>query len=710
MNYDYDYFDKLGDPDEKFIDEIKKVLELLYGIKYMDNVKDIDSLMNFIQENLMKKSITNQLDVKEDLKTNKRIIYPEIYNESDIEWKNDESIRKLIDYCLKKNEENEYKFMLLVSHLLPILVEKSYKNLVDEIVTQLTYVKVPSKWFQEENQNHETFLSIHEELWGYRFPKHETKKIHSSIFDRFEKEPRHHVTLCYVPLPGLCTFPDDNNLLFPGGLSPFIKLVMSNDDELLNDKHTSTKIFESPFFHAIIKFKWHLFGRLIHNIVLLVYTTFFILFSASTTLDFNKHMNIFNAIKNYSDDVVTAASKSYIAAITATIGNIDNVANSVVNNVTIAEAVKSNIDVITATIYNATLVAEAKLPHIDIISTINNVAIGAINNTEINDTMITSAINDEVISIINNNYIMEFNKEINEIDVIPINEAINSIGGKQLMIVCIVLIVMGLLIITRHMIILVKNGFGKQLFSVPSTYVLIASIIFIIITGFMELKLLDCSLEILGTFQSISIFLLWICFIGLLCLFKKIGVFAIVIMHICRRIWWLIFLLVTILFAGTHATMILFSTVPPEFGDEKNAPKENTYKNYFISFDNEWTGFTNAGYDFLDPWKNNYYVNVIKILFSFFTSIIIMNLLIAVINNIYEDVYQRAYTEWSAIRARVIACLELAISLPKDDFFFNFIIPHFGRKDKDCFPPTIIYEASIEKVEEWHKSKLLNSV
>ncbi|RIA94409.1 hypothetical protein C1645_760163 [Glomus cerebriforme] len=715
MNYDYDYFDKLGDPDEEFIDEIKKVLELLYGIKNMDNVKDIDSLMNFIQENLMKKSVPNQLD-DEDLKTittvkpNKRIIYPEIYNESDIEWKNDESIRKLIDYCLKKNEENEHKFMLIVSHLLPILVKESYKNLVDELVTQLTYVKVPSEWFQEENQNYETFLSIREQLWGYRFPKHETAAIRSSIFDRFEKEPRHHVTLCYVPLPGLCTFPDDNNLLFPGGLSPFIKLVMSNDDELLNDKHTSTKIFDSPFFHAIIKFKWHIFGRLIHNIVLLVYTTFFILFVASTTLDFNKHINIFNAIKNYSDEVVIAASKSYIAAITATIGNIDNVTNSVVNNVTIAEAVKSNIDVITGTIYKATLEAEAKLPHIDIISAINNVAIGAINSAEINDTMITSAIDNEVISVINNNYIIEFNKAINGIDTITVNEAINSIGGKHLMIVCMILIAIGLLVISRHMIILVKNGFGKQLFSVPSTYVLIAAITFIIITGFMELKFLDYSFEILGTFQSISIFLLWICFIGLLCLFKKIGVFAIVIMHICRKIGWLIFLLVIILFAVSHATMIFFSTVLPEFDDEKNVPKENTFENYFVSFDNEWTGFINAGFDYLDSWKNNYYVNVIKILFSFFTSIIIMNLLIAIINNIYEDVYKRAYTEWSAIRARVIASFELAISTPKDDFLFNFIIPHFRRKNKNCFPPTIIYEASTEKVKEWHKSKLLNSV
>ncbi|RIA94406.1 hypothetical protein C1645_818020 [Glomus cerebriforme] len=502
MNYDYDYFDRLGDPDEEFINEIKKVLKSLYDMNNMNDIKDIDSLMIFIQENLMKKSKKSEIS---ELDNDQQIIYPKIYNESDIKWKNDESIRKLVDYCLKKNKENEHKFMLIISHLLPILVKESYKNLIDEIVTQLTYVKVPPEWFRKENQNYETFLSVREDLWGYRFPKNKTKEIHSSFFDRFEKEPRHHVTLCYIPLPGLCTFPDDNNLLFPGGLSPFIKLVMSNNDEVLNDKHTSIKIFESSFFHAIIKFKWHIYGRFIHLLVLFIYSTFFILFATSTTLDFNKHIKIFNAINNYSDEIISAASKSYIAAITAKIGNIDNVTNSVVNNVTIAEAVKSNIDVITATIYKATLDAEAKLPHIDIISTINNAAIGAINSTEINDTIITSAINNVIISVINNNYIMEINKAINEIDNTAIYEAINSIGGKQLMI----------------------NGFGKQLFSVPSTYVLIVSITFIIITGFMELKFLDYSLEILGTFHSISNFLLWICFVGLLCLFKKIGMFVI---------------------------------------------------------------------------------------------------------------------------------------------------------------------------------------
>ncbi|RIA87508.1 hypothetical protein C1645_827672 [Glomus cerebriforme] len=626
MNRNYDYFDNLSVPDEDFINEIKKVLKLLYGIddNNMNGVKNIDSLMIFIQENLMKnvekgKTIT----INQQNTTDQQIIYPEIYDELDIEWKNDESIWKLINYCLKKNEENEHKFMLIVSHLLPILVEKSYNNLVDKLMARLTYVKVPPEWIQ----NRETFISIHEDLWEY------SSLIEVIFKTRFEKESRHHVTLCYIPLPGLCIFPDDNNNLFPSGLSPFIKLVMSNNDELFNENHTSAKIFESPIFHAIIKYKWHLFGRIIHFLLLFIYTIFLILFAASNTLDFNKNIKTFNAIKDYSEEIAIAASNSYIKAITATIDNIYNATNSVVNNAAIGEAVKSNIDVITTTIYKAAYESEAKLPHIDILA-INNAAIGAVNNKKI---MIILSINNV---IINNNYIMEINKAINGIDTTAINEAINSIGGKQLMIVCMIFLA------------------------------IMASTAIVIINGFMELKFLDCRLEILGTFKLISGFFVWGGFGGLLCFFKKIGVFSI---------------------------------VPTEFDDVNKTPKENTFENYGKSFNNVWTGFINDGYDFLDPWKNNNFVTISKIIGSFFTVIIAVNLFIAIINNIYEDVHKRAYIEWTVFRARVIAYFELTFSLPKNNFFFS-------RKDKDYFPPTIVYEVPTEKFEEWHRSNPLNDV
>jgi hypothetical protein len=295
---------------------------------------------------------------------------------------------------------------------------------------------------------------------------------------------------------------------------------MSNNDELLDNKHASFKIFESPFFHAIVKFKWHIHGRIIFIIVFLIYLAFFLLFFTSITLEFNKDKAIVSAIKDYTDEITIKAIKSYITVITATIGNETN---STINNVTIAEAVKSNIRVITAAISKTSIDVERD----NIILAINNAVIEVINREEINKTVINLAINDATIAKINSNYITEINKTISEINTTTIIEAINSTGGRLIMIVCLILVAMAILLLIRHTIIVVKNGFGKKIFTAPSTHVLIVSATIIVITGFMELNFLDYGPSIRVCFQAASAYLLWICLIGLLCLFQKIGVFII---------------------------------------------------------------------------------------------------------------------------------------------------------------------------------------
>ena len=84
-----------------------------------------------------------------------------------------------LNYCMNKNK-GKYRFMLVVSNLLPILTDNSYKSIVDKLTKQLNYIKVPSEWCKKEN-----FLSIREELWGYKFPNSNDTELSSSIFDRF---------------------------------------------------------------------------------------------------------------------------------------------------------------------------------------------------------------------------------------------------------------------------------------------------------------------------------------------------------------------------------------------------------------------------------------------------------------------------------------------------------------------------------------------
>ncbi|RGB32142.1 hypothetical protein C1646_670380 [Rhizophagus diaphanus] len=203
VHSDYKYYNNLDDPenDEDFINDVKDVLKQLNITDITENttekIKDFVTLMKFIKRLMTKQ---NDLEIViADAAEPPPLVKSEIYNEQHIKWKNDELILKLINKCLEKNDEGEHKFMLVVSHLLPILVIESYKNLVDNLAIQLNYKKIPQNWCKLGEDN--KFISIREHLWGYKFPS--SKKSLSSIFDRFEKEPRHYATLCYVPLPGL---------------------------------------------------------------------------------------------------------------------------------------------------------------------------------------------------------------------------------------------------------------------------------------------------------------------------------------------------------------------------------------------------------------------------------------------------------------------------------------------------------------------------
>jgi hypothetical protein len=94
-----------------------------------------------------------------------------------IHSENDELIQKILNHCVKKCiREEKPGFMLMVADLLPELA-KSYNDSVINLIKQLTYVKIPSEWCEQNK-----FVSTNEYLWGYKFPD---PKLSSSILDRF---------------------------------------------------------------------------------------------------------------------------------------------------------------------------------------------------------------------------------------------------------------------------------------------------------------------------------------------------------------------------------------------------------------------------------------------------------------------------------------------------------------------------------------------
>ncbi|RHZ83907.1 hypothetical protein Glove_87g19 [Diversispora epigaea] len=361
---------KFDDPlDES---DIKSIVGEVLQVDEAKEIHSLDSLIKYIMEkNERDNDNLNKISIESGIETTGINLI--ICNESRVNHKNDELIQRLIDYCREKYEMKEYRFMLVVSNLLPELVKNSYKNIVDKLSKQTNYVEVPLEFCKKKK-----FISISEELWGYGFPNYK-ENLPSSIFDRIERIPRRPVTLCHVPLPGLCTFPKDDNSFFSSGLSPFVKLVLSSVSatEVFQDDHASSKIYESQYFQAIVKYKWHAFARIPKKDA---------------------------AIVEYSEEVVNSAINSYTAAMNTTINNIDDT-----NNVTKAAAIKSDIEMIYQTIFHKAF-DEAAIKRS--VVAINDAAITAIKDV--------TAINAVVI---NNTYVEAITAEISRIsDTIKITE------------------------------------------------------------------------------------------------------------------------------------------------------------------------------------------------------------------------------------------------------------------------------------------------
>jgi hypothetical protein len=175
-----------------------------------------------------------------------------------IQSKDDKLIEKFFDKCVDKcTNEGKFELMLLVAILLPHLVVESYERPIVKLMKQITYVKVP---------NNLCGYSIRENLWSYKFPYQQNSPswLVTKLL-KLETIPRHSTTLCYVPLPGLCTYPETTtalNALFPRDLSPFAKLILFNNSSgVLSSKASYKEISRSPPFQAIVKFKWHTFAR-----------------------------------------------------------------------------------------------------------------------------------------------------------------------------------------------------------------------------------------------------------------------------------------------------------------------------------------------------------------------------------------------------------------------------------------------------------------
>ncbi|CAG8455899.1 8415_t:CDS:2, partial [Rhizophagus irregularis] len=168
-------------------------------------------------------------------------------------------------------------------------------------------------------------------------------------------------------------------------------------------------------------------------------------------------------------------------------------------------------------------------------------------------------------------------------------------------------------------------------------------------------------------------------------LFLQCKVFA----YILKKIRWFLVFLIFVLFASAHSLMVLLSDTLTDNG-------ANTFTGFYQSLKNSWSMLLN-NYSSLEPWTNNYLLDIFMIVFSLSTAIVLFNILIAIISDSYKITCKKAHTIWVMELVELMAEFELC-----DKIMPMFRIPS---------PTTVIYRASAEDVDEWatklEKEKIL---
>ncbi|CAB4431420.1 unnamed protein product [Rhizophagus irregularis] len=214
--------------------------------------------------------------------------------------------------------------------------------------------------------------------------------------------------------------------------------------------------------------------------------------------------------------------------------------------------------------------------------------------------------------------------------------------------------------------------------------------VFPAITAFMGI-FIEPSNNLLILFRALSMIFLWIGAIEFLVAFKRIGIFIIAVAHICREVTWLFIYLALVILAASHGTVI-YSSMLLDYNQVPMTDESYTKFQDLIHYSNSLNAYWSAFLSDYGSWpEGDKFIAVAKVAYSLFITVVILNLMIALVNNVYSDVLNRVNTEWSMVRAQIIVIIELATLTPAD------------RQNKDYFPWTIFYKAFTEDVELWQK-------
>ncbi|RUS16419.1 hypothetical protein BC937DRAFT_91233 [Endogone sp. FLAS-F59071] len=191
----------------------------------------------------------------------------------------------------------------------------------------------------------------------------------------------------------------------------------------------------------------------------------------------------------------------------------------------------------------------------------------------------------------------------------------------------------------------------------------------------------------------------------------RIGVTAAILYQIARKAAWLFLVLFGVVVSFAHALFLLLKDAEmvaspialTGFLVSANAPPANislvqttdsaTPGNAFADLPTALLSvylFLSGDYSTV---STGYGINapliILKCLFIFVTAIILLNVLIALLNNVYTETAEQGEQVWLDQMAALIAEIEVYWMTPAD------------RQNPKFFPKYIYYEASVEKSSDW---------
>ncbi|CAG8487580.1 8419_t:CDS:10 [Paraglomus occultum] len=182
------------------------------------------------------------------------------------------------------------------------------------------------------------------------------------------------------------------------------------------------------------------------------------------------------------------------------------------------------------------------------------------------------------------------------------------------------------------------------------------------------------------------VLLLWVFMALNLRAFEGMGVFIIILYKAILNLVSFILLMSAILAGFTSACWILL----------RNDNSDDNFQSFWLSLNSVMT-FLGGDFSAVSD-VHSFDVNMLRILFMISTTIMLLNILIAILNTAYSDVASQARRIWVLNCAEILAEFELFWMTPEK------------KKNRVLFPRYIYYEADRSKVKEYRQTKAFKAI